>query len=135
VELLQHPRSIDVTAATTGGYNGDCDVAYQGATVDDRPIPGRVWQRALDVDGRMVVHLINLVGQADAEWDAERKTPVVVAHGMLRVRRVRSNPPRVRVADPDHQSHLVELETRTDGDHVTALLPPLNVWQMVVIDF
>ena len=93
------------------------------------------WSPVAEVDGRMVVHLINLVGQADAEWDAERKTPVVVAHGMLRVRRVRSNPPRVRVADPDHQSHLVELETRTDGDHVTALLPPLNVWQMVVIDF
>lgn len=134
VELLQPDRAIDVTAAMAGDYNGDCDVVYQGAIVAEQPGPSTVWRRVLQLDGKLVVHLINFMGQLNVEWDAERNPPVVVAHGVLRMRRVGPNLPRIRIADPDQQPHLVELEVRADGDHVTAVLPPLSVWQMLVID-
>jgi dextranase len=134
VALLQNPQAVDVTVATAGDYNGDCDVVYQGATVTDLPTPSKVWRRVVRVDEHLVVHLINLVGQDDAEWDAERKSPVVVANGILRVRRVGPQLPRIRVADPDQQPHLVDVEVRADDEYATAVLPPLNVWQMLVVD-
>ena len=134
VELLQPDQAIDVTAATVGDYNGDCEVDYQGATVAEQPAPSTVWRRVVQVGGSLVVHLINLMGQDDIEWDTARKSPVVVAHGVLRVRRVGPGVPRIRVADPDQQPHLIDLEARLDGDYVTAVLPPLSVWQMLVID-
>jgi len=134
VELLQSDHAIDVTAATVGDYNGDCEVGYQGVAVADQPVPSTVWRRVVQVDGSLVVHLINLMGQDDTEWDAARNSPVVVVHGVLRVRRVGPGAPRIRVADPDQQPHLIDLEARPDGDYVTAVLPPLSVWQLLVID-
>jgi dextranase len=134
VALLQHPRAVDVTAATAGDYNGDCDVAYDGADVTDLPVPAKVWRRVVRAGEHLVIHLVNLVGQDDLEWDAARKAPVVVADGVVRVRRVGAKAPRIRVADPDYQPHLVELQTRSDDEYVTAVLPPLNVWQMLVVD-
>ena len=134
VELLAGPGTTDVTTAMVGDYNGDCEVAYQGATVSDQPTLLMVWRRVVQLDGCLVVHLINLTGQDDTEWDAPRKPPVVVAHGVLRVRRVGPGVPRIRVAVPDQQPDLIDLEARPYGDHVTAALPPLSVWQMLVID-
>ncbi len=32
-----------------------------------------MWRRVLGTGDRLVVHLINLAGQDDAEWDAPRK--------------------------------------------------------------
>ena len=42
--------------------------------------------------------------------------------------------PRVLVADPDAEGHLVPVEVRLDGLDAVATLPPLHVWQLVVVD-
>jgi dextranase len=134
VELLQDPEAVDVTTALAGDYNGDCDVSYSGVAVTDQPVAGTMWRRIVKVGDQLVVHLVNLVGQDDTEWDAPRKRPAELSPGELRVRRGGPGTPRVRVADPDAMASLTDLEVRLDGDYLLATLPPPHVWQMVVID-
>lgn len=133
-ELLMEPGAADVTYSYAGAYNDECDVHYPLAAVAVRAEPGTVWRRVVEVDGRLVVHLINLTGQTDARWDAPRRAVPPVTGGVLRVRRTSDRRPRVRVADPDGAGYLLELEVVPDGEHVVARLPALTVWQMVVID-
>jgi hypothetical protein len=52
----------------------------------------------------------------------------------LRIRRVGTGLPRVRHADPDCQSRLIDVEVHADGDFAVAELPAPRVWQLVLID-
>jgi dextranase len=133
-EVLMDPSIIDVTGSYAGAYNDDCDVAFDGVSVTERPEPGTVWRRITSAGDRLVVHLINLRGQDDALWDAPRKTPVSPGPGALRFRRVGAGVPRVRVAGPDGSPRLVDVAVELDGDHATATLPEFGIWQLVVID-
>lgn len=134
IELLQHPEVVEVTGSLAGEYNGDCDVTYDGIVVTDLPTGSTVWRRIVYVEARLVMHLINLVGQDDTAWDSPRNEPTPVSGGTLRARRLGKNPPRVRVADPDRQPHLTDVPVTIDGDYIVAALPPLGVWQLLVID-
>jgi dextranase len=135
IELLQHPEAVDVTGCLAGDYNGDCDVSCDGIVVADQPTASTVWRRIVGVDDhRLVMHLINLVGQDDTAWDSARKEPIPVSGATLRARRLGKNQPRVRFADPDRQPHLTDVPVTIDGDYVVAELPPLGVWQLLVID-
>lgn len=133
-ELLMDPEAADATYSYAGDYNDECDVRYPGVLVDVRATPGTVWRRVVEARGRLVVHLINLVGQPDALWDAPRRPVLPVPGGELRVRRTSDRLPRIRVADPDGTGYLVDLEVRADGEHAVAVLPPLAVWQVVVVE-
>ncbi|HEX4444290.1 MAG TPA: glycoside hydrolase family 66 protein [Galbitalea sp.] len=133
-ELLLEPSIVDATSSYVGAYNSDCDVEFDSATTSDAAVPGSVWRRVTLAGDRLVVHLINLLGQDDALWDAPRKSPGRTGAGRLRFRRVGHGVPRVRVADPDGIGRLVDVTVELDGDHATAVLPELSVWQLVVID-
>lgn len=134
-ELLLDPATVDVTGSYAGGYNGDLDVTYPAATVGGHPTAGAVWRRIVEVDGTLVVHLINLVGQRDTLWDEPRQPTVTVAGGELRFRRVGAAVPRVQVADPDSGRPLADCAVRLDGDDAVVALSELAVWQLVVIHF
>jgi dextranase len=134
VEVLYDPSLVDVTGAFAGGYNDDCDVTYPGAAVTEQPTAGAAWRRILGRGDRLVMHLINLVGQDDTEWDSPRKPVGRLADGTLRIRRTGPGLPRVRVADPDTQASLRELDVTMDGDHAIVSLPSGYIWQMLVID-
>jgi hypothetical protein len=88
----------------------------------------------VDVGGLLVVHLVNLAGQVDQLWDAPRRPPDDVGAGRLRVRRVGTALPDVRVADPDRLPRLTAVDVRADGDHAVADLPSPHLWQVVVVD-
>lgn len=133
-ELLLDPAIVDVTSAYAGGYNGDLDVHYAEAVVSEEATAGKVWRRITAAGGRLVVQLINLVGQDDTLWDAARRPFGEPGVGELRVRTVRGRVPRIRVADPDAAGHLVDVPLRADGDHVVAELPPLAAWQVVLVE-
>lgn len=133
-ELLLDPSIVDVTASIAGAYNDDCDVTYAETPVTEGAEPGAVWRRITESRGRTVVHLINLVGQDDTLWDAPRREPGATGAGTLRVRRVGTAVPRVRVADPDGAARLVDVEVAVDGDYATAQLPPVGVWQLVLVE-
>lgn len=138
--LVEHDRlllaadAVATTGSWVGVLNEALDVAYPEVPVSEEPQAGAVWRRVVEVDGRLVVHLINLVGQADTAWDAPRAEPGATGGGTLRVRRTGSWLPRVRVADPDGRPRLVDLEVQADGEFAVAELPAVHVWQLVVVD-
>ena len=133
-ELLLDPTAVDVTASYAGEYNNDCDVTYDSAAVSGEASAGVVWRSITAVRGRLVVNLINLVGQTDTLWDAPRHPFGDAGTGTLRVRRLKDRLPRVRVADPDRLHRLVDLEVTHDGDHAVVTLPDLHAWQLILID-
>lgn len=135
IELLHAPELADMTGALAGPYNDDCDVSYpDGTPVTETPVPGAVWRRVLGSGDRLVVHLINLAGQDDAEWDAPRKPVRELVGGRLRFRRPGPYLPRVRHADPDRAGALLDLPVTADGDHAVVELPAPHVWQLLLID-
>jgi dextranase len=134
-EVLQDPGIVDVTSSYVGDYNDDCDVAFDGVHMSGVASAGSVWRRVTEAGDRLVVHLINLVGQENELWDAPRKVQTKIGSGRLRFRRVGSGIPRVRVADPDGTPRLVDVAVEVDRDHATAELPEFSVWQLIVIDY
>lgn len=133
-ELLSAPGIVEVTGSYAGQYNGDCDVAFGSHRIAERAEPGTVWRRITQVGDSLVLHLVNLLGQTDAEWDAERRPVGSSGPGVLTFRRVGTGVPRVRVADPDRQPILIDVPVRREGELAIAELPDLGVWQVVVID-
>ncbi len=136
--LVEHDRIlmaediVDVTASYAGAYNDDCDVSFPGAVPTSAPEPGAVWRRVTAAGDAVVVHLINLCGQADALWDAPRSTPIP-QRGTLRFRLSGSTAPRVRAADPDAEGRLIELDVVVEGTHATVQLPEFGIWQVILI--
>jgi dextranase len=133
-ELLTAPGITDVTASYAGDYNDDLDVGYAEVATSDPVAPGRVWRRVTQAGDRLVLHLINLAGQDDTLWDAPRAAPADPGPGTLRIRKAGPGLPRVRVADPDRQAHLVDVPVTDDGDWAVATLPAPHVWQLVLVD-
>ncbi|GGL91710.1 glycoside hydrolase family 66 protein [Nakamurella endophytica] len=133
-ELLLDPAAADVTGSYAGSYNGDLDVTYPEAEVTGDPVAGGVWRRIVELPGRLVVHLINLVGQPDTVWDSARRPFGDPGGGLLRVRRFGPGLPRVRVADPDGTPRLTEVVVRADGDDAVVVLPPITAWQLISIE-
>nr|WP_237728019.1 glycoside hydrolase family 66 protein [Cellulomonas sp. APG4] len=134
-EILMAPGVTDVTGAWLGAYNETVEVTHGDVRASTMPEPGAVWTRATEVDGRLVLHLVNLAGQDDTLWDGPKRPPAAVGSGVLRVRRVGATLPRVRVADPDRSARLVDVAVRADGDVAVAELPEPHVWQVVVVDW
>jgi len=131
-ELLMPPEVTDITDAFAGPYNDDLDVGFSLAATSERAVHGTVWRRMTQVGDRIVVHLINLCGRPDTLWDAARAEPGNAGTGTLDIRRLAPVVNRVLVADPDGAGHLVELTPDAGG--ATYTLPPLNIWQMVVVE-
>jgi dextranase len=107
-------------------------VSFDGVRTSGDADAGTVWRRITRAGDHLVVHLINLVGQDDALWDAARAEPVRQA-GILRFRRTGEGIPRVRIADPDADGRLIDVEVTLHGTHASAQLPEFGVWQLVVI--
>lgn len=142
--LLMGPDIADITSSVIGAYNDDLDVSYSSAasgstegcspvTVTAHPSAGAVWRRVTRTDEGLVIHLINLVSQEDTAWDSPRQPVVALAGGALRLRSVRGRVHQVLVADPDRLARLRSVPVRLDGNHAVADLPPLHVWQTVLV--
>ncbi len=133
-ELLMPPTLTDVTNSHAGAYNNEIDVSYAKAELSETAIAGTVWRRIVTDGDRLIVHLINLLGQTDTLWDAARAELRAPGPATLRFRLSGTRTPRVRVADPDGLGRLVELPVHLDRDFATAELPALAVWQVVVVE-
>lgn len=73
-DLLFDPAAQDVTESFTGGINED--VVFGGAEFSTKAVPGTVWTRVVRTPLGLVIHLVNLVGQAETAWDAGKSDPV-----------------------------------------------------------
>src|SRR5699024_10648164 len=134
-EVLRDPDIVDVTGSCVGTYNDAADVEYEQAPVSGTAEPGAVWRRISEAgDGRLVLHLINLVGQSDQLWDGPKQDPVAIGEGQLRLRRTGDRVPSVRVADPDRTPALRDVPVRVEGEYAVATLPEPRIWQLVLIE-
>jgi dextranase len=133
-ELLVAPEIVDVTGSWFGPFNDLLDVSYPSASVALSATPGAVWQRVTLAAERVVVHLLNLVGQDDARWDAPRHPFADPGTATIRVRSVGPEPPRIRVADPDGDGVLHDVAVHADRLFAVATLPALHTWQLVTIE-
>ncbi len=133
-ELLFDAAAVEVTGSFAGAYNDDIDISYPAVQVQHLAEPGTVWRRVLHAGDRYLLHLINLSGQQDTEWDAPRNPPGDPGPGTLRLRRMGPELPRVRYADPDSQHRLIELPLTVVGDYLLATVPAPTLWQIVVIE-
>ncbi len=80
------------------------------------------------------MHLINLNSQSDVQWDEPRAPHTDVSDLLLRIRAVADAVPRVRFADPDADGRLTDLDVALDGTHALVRLPPLHVWQLILVE-
>ena len=133
-EVLMDPRLADVTAAVAGDYNDDCDVRFPSHEVGGEAAARAVYRRITGVGGRLIVHLVNLVGQEESGWDTAKSPIPAIDGGRLRVRVTGDRAPRVRVADPDGSGRMDDQVVSVDGTHADIALPALRAWQVVVID-
>jgi dextranase len=133
-ELLLDGDIVDVTGAWAGGYNDALDVCYEATSVSEEAVAGTVWRRVTQAGRLLVVHLINLAGQVDTEWDDPRRPIPSIGAGTLRVRRAGQAVPRVLTADPDRCGRLQEVDVRIDGEFAVVTLPEPHVWQIVTIE-
>jgi len=133
-ELLMPFGLTEVSHSHVGPYNGDLDVRFAAAEVSVTAEAGKVWRRVVRAGDRLVVHLINLQGQADTLWDAPRDEIGDPGPATLDVRPLRGRTPRVRCADPDASGRLEPVAGRAADGVWTAVLPTLRIWQMVVVD-
>ncbi len=133
-ELLMPAHLHEVTHSYAGDYNGDLDVTFANAEVTVTAEAGKVWRRIVRDGDRLIVHLINLCGQTDTLWDAPRQPTVSPGEATLHVRTLYGRPSRIYAADPDTSGRLEPISAHADGDGVTAILPGMNTWLIVVIE-
>ncbi len=133
-ELLMPTHLHEVTHSYAGDYNGDIDVRFTNAEISVTAEAGKVWRRIVRDNDRLIVHLINLCGQADTLWDAPRPPMGTAGEATLSVRALYGRQPRVYAADPDGAGRLEPIPTHVDGDRIAAVLPALGTWQLLVVD-
>lgn len=133
-DLLLPADLEDVTGDTFGDYNGGITItAPDGVVVSNHPDPGTLWVRVMRVGDQQVVHLINLTGQTDADWDAA-KAPIPHLSGLgLRVERSEVELPTWYLADPDRPGPMRALSTTADGNYAVAALPELGAWTTILL--
>lgn len=132
-DLLFADDQADITRSVVGGLNGELDVASDGAPVSHEPRPGVIWRRVVQTRLGIVVHLINLTGQTETGWDTPKAEIVPVGGLRLRMRQTGAEVPRLQVADPDAGVAFTPLPLRAEDGYLSADLPPLRAWQVLLI--
>lgn len=101
------------------------------------PKTGKVTSFARQQDGRIVLHLLNMLNADCTSWrdmDGTMPTPRVVKNCALSMV-VSQSVKHVYVASPDyHGGALVELPFKQQNGKVSFTLPALKYWDMVVIE-
>jgi hypothetical protein len=131
-DLLYADEPVDVTRSWLGGVNEDLVLEGPVPTTTD-PLPGAVWARVVQVEGGLVLHLVNLTGVEDTRWDAPVPALPRVAGLRLGVLRQARAPAAVLAADPDRHVGLRRLRVESDGERDVVRLPPFDSWLLVLV--
>jgi dextranase len=130
-DLLFDPGAVDVTRSYTGGINEDLVLGGDVPFTTD-PEPGAVWVRVVRTRLGLVLHLINLVDQAETGWDRPKGAVTPVTGASLKALRTLAAGTPLH-ADPDASAALSPLTVAADGRYDVIALPPLGTWTMVVL--
>lgn len=126
-DLLFDEAAVDVTRAVAGGINEEL-VVEAPCRVSTDPEPGALWVRVVDAPRGRVVHLVDLSGQADADWDAG-KEPLRPLRGVS-VRPTPAGETRALAASPG-SPRLAPLRVRAEGRRAAVRLPAFRGWQLL----
>lgn len=121
--------TLDVTRTHVGGVNTEVRVAGPRPVAADC-VPGAVWARVLDAEGRLVVSLIDLTLQPDVRWDAPKVPAGPVDDLTVSFERIGSDAPRIFAASPGAPSAR-ELESRLVDGHDIVQVPGWSTWSLV----
>lgn len=72
-DLLYDPSQADATEFMTGGINNDVALRADGVRFSTKAEPGTVWTRVVRTGRGLLVHLVNLLAQTEARWDAGKE--------------------------------------------------------------
>lgn len=132
-DLLLAQDAVDVTRSYTGGINEDLVVdAPSGVRFSTDAEPGAIWIRVTRTSLGLIIHLINLTGQAETGWDTPKRPIESVSGARLRALRTLATLAPL-AATPSDDPSLMALPVRPDGRYDTITLPPLGAWTMVVL--
>jgi dextranase len=133
-DLLYADDAVDVTRSWFGGVNEDVRLEGPAMTSAD-PRPGTVWMRVVQIEGGLVLHLVNLTRAEHTRWDA----PVAGggrAPGLrLDLIRHTAAAPTVAVADPDRRPGLRPLQVRSAAGRDVVELPSFDTWLLVLVRY
>jgi dextranase len=139
---LIYGKFIDLSYTHTGGYNSeigrDNEIEFEGKDVIFSPggNAGTVWTIVKENDDFLVIHLINLVGLKDDQWNKPKETgPIELKDMKIRVL-IEEKIDGVYLASPDHStcSPIKLVPHRKEGSNgfvSEVSVPSLDVWSMI----
>lgn len=131
-DVLFDLDAIDITCTVLGGINEEYRVTAPVPTRTDAEA-GAVWVRVVQATEHTVIHLLNLAGQRDTEWDAPKQPIEPLRHVTIAVLRTASEPPAFAFADPDLAPALRPLRPRFEDGYDVITIPRVGTWTMVLI--
>ncbi|NYD40071.1 glycoside hydrolase family 66 protein [Nocardioides panaciterrulae] len=127
-DLLHAPKARTITHSHLSGDEND-DLAVTAAVpVSPDPVAGSLWVVARSSALGMTLHLIDLAGQEDLEWNRPKQPSLPVGSVTVRVRWAGE---RLLFGSPEHGPELVDLPAVRDGDYLVAELPAFTGWGLV----
>jgi dextranase len=128
-DLLFDRDAIDLSGTHVGGINEEI-VVDAAVPVSVTPEPGALWVRALELEGGLLLSLIDLSDQSDVEWASPKQPGSSLAGVRVRIERRGRRPTRFFFADPDAPA-LVELAAVEELPRDAAELPAFTTWAIV----
>jgi dextranase len=116
-------------------------VAVGGQLASPNAVPNTIWTLARQKNGQTIVHLINLLGSADAHWrdsHADRPEPPLLKQLKIRIA-VDANITKAAWASPDVDGGMlhpltINNEDKTGERYVELIVPSLKYWDMIVLN-
>jgi dextranase len=130
-DVLYDREAVDVTRTVLGGINEEYRVTAPVPVATDA-VAGGLWVRVVDSADRSAIHLINLAGQKDTDWDAPKRPVEPLSNVTIAVLRTEREPPDFAYADPDLAPALRPLRSRFEGGYDLVTIPRVGAWTVVL---
>lgn len=145
-DLLLDETQVDVTEFFTGGINEDLVLTGRDDVVfSTQARAGAVWTRVVRTSHGLVIHLINLMGQDEIQWDEGKNDPPPQSGITLRLAPM-GEPPVLIWATPDADNGAprllsglaegasIQSDALSAGQaHAVYDLPVLRTWALIFI--
>jgi dextranase len=141
-DILVAPDVHDVTEFYAGGINEDIVLDASGRAVSTKAVADSVWVRVFrTADGSHVIHLINLLGLEESEWDRGKPSvaplegaTVRVATGLASAGAWIASPdgPELRPLSGRDAGAAAQADALSAGqEHLAFALPALGRWTVI----
>lgn len=138
-KLLYDPALMDLSMTYTGGIN--TEISFKGdAEFAPNGDPGKVWTIVKELPDYQIIHLINLVGVENDDWEWGKKERPKQQKNIECIALFEKEVKGIYFASPDHPSSIrpvrldFEIVDHMHGRAVRFVIPELSVWSMVYME-